>query len=173
MPVKYKRLPATPTTQERATRFIRWYSRSEKFLRTRIGKNWDPDLAQDTALYVYDLILYAHIRIASYSKYYRRAYFANMILEQRRAAKIVTDEIPDTAAHDAEVEVDEVLAESKRGEYLRYVHRHFSESEIIIFEIYLELFETMKVKRMADLLGIPYGKFHKVISTIRACLSLY
>lgn len=173
MPVKYKRHPATPTTQERATRFLRWYSRSEKTLRTKIGRNWDPDIAQDTALSIYDLILYAQVRIDSYTNYYRRAYFANMLQEQRRAKKIATDEIPETGAYDRATEIDELIADDRREEYLEFVRANFEDAEIIIFEIYLELFETMKVKRMADLLGIPYGKFHKVISKIRTCLTLY
>lgn len=192
MPVKFKRHPATPATQERATRFIRWYGRSERYLKRKIQSNWDEDIAQDTALNIYDLILYAHIRIESYYNYFRRAYFANMLLERRRAQRFISihvfkrdserlseneylyqdgEVLKEALVTDEDVEAEELLAEDRREEYLHFVRANFSESEIIIFEIYLELFETLKATRIAELLGIKYSKFHKVISKIRTRLA--
>lgn len=175
---KYKILKgdevATPQTTKKARAFLLWYGRNYERLRTKI-KNWDDEVATDTALKIYEAIELKDLSIDSYKHYYFRAYHTNALKSKRdeMAANVNILRLSDNP-NAAELEAPPLPEEAQpedleiiKGVILDYVLTKYPPFESSIFEIFVGLQPAISCRGLSLMLGLGTAQVYGIVTKIR------
>lgn len=169
----YKKLTggelATPESEKRGRHFMNWYNGMNAFMRIR---NFDPEIAADTVLQIYDDILYKDLIVQNYKAYYLRAYHT---IKLKRAIAVAEREnthedifavidMPEIETHNEDVylRLDDLCAD-----IMQFVRVNYSARDISLFEIYTGLYPDIDYAKMSRLLGISEWIIAKAINEIK------
>lgn len=152
----------TPEAQAAADAFMRWYADNYNKLRTKwlYAACWDPDVAGDTALRVYEAIALRGAKVQDYKFYYLRAYHQHLLKHRTKESKrtqmfLPLDEGSNESARIYQAEEHDGVMHEFRMRMLRYVRSKYTPYHVTLFEIYMGLLPDTSYNSVAKLLGVP------------------
>lgn len=182
---KYKKLTgyeiATPQSTKRARAFMLWYGRNYDRLRLKL-RNWDDEIATDTALKIYEAIELKDLAIESYKHYYFRAYHTNAMKHRKdETAKSVlfgpvsvgstAVECDNLAAPTFDFAQYESASDALNTKIMEYVRAKYPPFETSIFEIFIGLQPDISCRGLSIMLGLSTPKVWEILSIIRKDVS--
>lgn len=149
---------AKPEDLKRANAFLIWYGLSLKALKSQLyyrGRAFDHDVAQDTALTIYDNIAFKSSEIKDIKGYFFMAYQTNKLKALRDDGSTdyidpETQELEDAITEEYERELHEL-----REAILAYVREEREAFDCTLYEMYEGLYPDISHRRLADMLGLP------------------
>ena len=167
---KYIRLTgaevATPENELRAREYLQWYADNPGLIYDRI---YDGDLATETLLRVYDAIAFKGVVIENRKGYFLRAYnLARAAKAEKGDINNADDDYLDTLfsegdesaeLHAAQLEAEAII--------MRYVEGRYNSTDLILFQMYVQLSPGISYEKLAGIFGMPLYKMWAAIGVIK------